>query len=132
MLVSMCSFFPYLLDKTSTHQALSSELKIALTPIVNLSPIQFPSVSHPGINTTTHHSPLLTLQPASKGSQGACGSMAGVPLGRWPFVKRRSTRRRSVLTVSGLILPPGPLAPNDRPINSRLPSALTNQIDMSR
>lgn len=59
----------------------ASELKkIALTPIVNLSPIQFPSatpVSHPGIDTTTHHSPLLTLQPGSKGLQGAGGSMAG-------------------------------------------------------
>lgn len=68
------------LDKTSMHEALFSELKITLTPIVNLSPIQFPSaapVSHPEINSTTHHRPLLTLQPASKGLQGAGGSMAG-------------------------------------------------------
>lgn len=38
-------------------------------------------VSNTGINTTTHHSPLLTLQPGSKGLQGAAGSMAEVPLG---------------------------------------------------
>lgn len=62
-------------------------------------------VSDTGINSTTHHSPLLTLQSGSKGLQGAGGSMAEVPLGWWPFVKERSTRQRSVLTVSAPILP---------------------------
>lgn len=109
-------YFCYLgsFDKTCTHTARLSELKITLTQIVNLSSIQFASaapVSHPEINTTTHHSPLLTLQPASKGLRGAGGSMAGVPVGWWPFVKERSTRQSLVLTVSAPDTPAGATLP---------------------
>lgn len=45
----------------------------------------------------------------------------------------RSTRRSSVLTGVGPDTPPSPHpppSPNDQPIDSRLPSALTNQIDV--